>query len=371
MGWGDNAYGQLGFVGTTSRVNTPQLLPIVAKPLKYVCGGWFHSVGLLGFVYGFFIVLMPLAESGEVLAWGYNTNGQLGNGTAGKNSTQPVHVLLPAPAVAISCDKAHHCGALLGASFSIGQFTPIFFYRNRRSVHLGSQSMWAARHWRQELPTHTLTKYRLSIPNKLFTCVVLITTVQQYLVVSPFCCSSSWQILEMFTCGERMTTVNSVFVLLVLAIYQVHTNLLNFQVYWIPSCLGLNLGLQKPVHSEIVFVANPPESGEILTWGISSQFTDESSKICEPPHILELPKNYRAIMAFCGRYHAVTVVALKLPTWSFLKPLLVGWQRDTNCCFHHSKGIPLHIVQLIVEFTWECELPTPLAVLCNKSLTTC
>lgn len=134
---------------------------------------------------------------------------------------------------------------------------------------------------------------------------------------------------------------------------------------------GFEFGLAKTSTFRNCFVANPPESGEILTWGISSQFTDESSKICEPPHILELPKNYRAIMAFCGRYHAVTVVALKLPTWSFLKPLLVGWQRDTNCCFHHSKGIPLHIVQLIVEFTWECELPTPLAVLCNKSLTTC
>lgn len=181
MGWGDNAYGQLGFVGTTSRVNTPQLLPIVAKPLKYVCGGWFHSVGLLGFVYGFFIVLMPLAESGEVLAWGYNTNGQLGNGTAGKNSTQPVHVLLPAPAVAISCDKAHHCGALLGASFSIGQFTPIFFYRNRRSVHLGSQSMWAARHWRQELPTHTSPSIGFQFQTN---CLLVLFSSQQ--------CSNTW-----------------------------------------------------------------------------------------------------------------------------------------------------------------------------------
>lgn len=50
------------------------------------------------------------------------------------------------------------------------------------------------------------------------------------------------------------------------------------------------------------------------------------------------------------------------PAWSQIKPLLVGWKKEASCCFHYSRGVPLHIIQLIIEFTWDFELPHMLVI---------
>lgn|GEM_PF-2606727 len=81
LAWGDNNYGQVG-VGDTSSSNSPRYvlnpsrtrLTNVAK----IARGSFFTVAVM--------------SSGEVMAWGRNNYGQLGNGTSGGYSTLPVYV---------------------------------------------------------------------------------------------------------------------------------------------------------------------------------------------------------------------------------------------------------------------------------------
>jgi len=85
--WGSNQYGQLGY-GTSERCSvgdvdvpcssTPQ--PVTMSDVVAVDAGGQHS--------------MALREGGEVWAWGFNGNGQLGNGTY-VDQTAPVSITLP------------------------------------------------------------------------------------------------------------------------------------------------------------------------------------------------------------------------------------------------------------------------------------
>ncbi|MGH3391638.1 MAG: RCC1 domain-containing protein [Actinomadura sp.] len=78
--WGYNAYGQLGD-GTTTDRDTPVPVDLpVGVTISSVGAGWNHSVAV--------------TSTGELLAWGDNENGQLGDGTT-TNSDTPVQVLLP------------------------------------------------------------------------------------------------------------------------------------------------------------------------------------------------------------------------------------------------------------------------------------
>lgn len=87
FGWGDNSLGQLGD-GTTTSSDTPVSISILVRGpspghLISLFGGCGHTVALL--------------SSGEVLAWGSNVFGQLGDGTTTSSDT-PVVVMLPASA---------------------------------------------------------------------------------------------------------------------------------------------------------------------------------------------------------------------------------------------------------------------------------
>jgi alpha-tubulin suppressor-like RCC1 family protein len=87
FGWGDNSLGQLGD-GTTTSSDTPVSIPILMHGpslghLVSLFGGCGHTVALF--------------SSGEVLAWGSNVFGQLGDGTTIGSDT-PVVVMLPASA---------------------------------------------------------------------------------------------------------------------------------------------------------------------------------------------------------------------------------------------------------------------------------
>jgi alpha-tubulin suppressor-like RCC1 family protein len=87
FGWGDNSLGQLGD-GTTTSSDTPVSIPILVHGpslghLVSLFGGCGHTVALF--------------SSGEVLAWGSNVFGQLGDGTTTGSDT-PVVVMLPASA---------------------------------------------------------------------------------------------------------------------------------------------------------------------------------------------------------------------------------------------------------------------------------
>lgn len=81
-GWGGNSFGQIGIGTKTAKVTTPtQVLSSASVALggiRAVAGGQLHS--------------LALTESGEVLAWGMNMNGQLGDGTQ-TNRVYPVTVI--------------------------------------------------------------------------------------------------------------------------------------------------------------------------------------------------------------------------------------------------------------------------------------
>jgi alpha-tubulin suppressor-like RCC1 family protein len=80
LAWGNNFTGQLGN-GTTTGSNTPVAVSLPSgTTVTAVAGGASHS--------------LALTSSGQVLAWGNNFSGQLGNGTT-TNSTTPVPVSLP------------------------------------------------------------------------------------------------------------------------------------------------------------------------------------------------------------------------------------------------------------------------------------
>ena len=80
LAWGSNSYGQLGN-GSTTNSSTPVAVSLPSgTTVTAIAAGFYHS--------------LALTSSGQVLAWGWNFYGQLGNGTT-TNSSTPVPVSLP------------------------------------------------------------------------------------------------------------------------------------------------------------------------------------------------------------------------------------------------------------------------------------
>lgn len=94
--WGLNSYGQLGN-GTQTNSNIPTAISGLGNIVTQVATGAFHTCALL-------------ADS-TVKCWGYNFNGQLGNGN-GNNSTTPVSVRGLSGVIAIATGSAHSCAVL-------------------------------------------------------------------------------------------------------------------------------------------------------------------------------------------------------------------------------------------------------------------
>jgi alpha-tubulin suppressor-like RCC1 family protein len=94
LAWGYNAYGQLGN-GTTASSSTPVAVSLPAGTTATAISAGFHFS-------------LALTSTGSVLAWGYNTDGELGNGTTANSST-PVPVSLHAGTTitAISANGLH------------------------------------------------------------------------------------------------------------------------------------------------------------------------------------------------------------------------------------------------------------------------
>ena len=83
LAWGDNQWGQLGD-GTTTLIPLPVPVPVdlpAGTRVTAVAAGLWDS--------------LALTSDGSVLAWGYNADGELGDGTTTDSST-PVPVDLPA-----------------------------------------------------------------------------------------------------------------------------------------------------------------------------------------------------------------------------------------------------------------------------------
>ena len=95
--WGTNTYGQLGDGTTSTRLTPVRISPPVS--IAAISAGWYHS--------------MALGTDGRVWTWGRNLNGQIGNGSASStNQLSPYQVSLARGATAIAAG-ANHSLALL------------------------------------------------------------------------------------------------------------------------------------------------------------------------------------------------------------------------------------------------------------------
>src|SRR5450756_1749376 len=127
LAWGLNGPGQLGN-GTTTDSSTPVAVSLPSgTTVTAIAGGYYHS--------------LALTSTGQVLAWGSNSNGQLGNGTT-TNSSTPVAVSLPSgtTVTAIAGGRSHslalassgqvlargyNASGQLGNGTTIGSLTPV------------------------------------------------------------------------------------------------------------------------------------------------------------------------------------------------------------------------------------------------------
>jgi alpha-tubulin suppressor-like RCC1 family protein len=100
--WGYNADGELGN-GKTASSDVPVKVKLPGKATAIAVGGNLYGVGgtIAGPGHG-----LALTSSGSVYAWGYNVDGQLGNGRT-KSSSVPVKVKLPGKATAIAAGELH------------------------------------------------------------------------------------------------------------------------------------------------------------------------------------------------------------------------------------------------------------------------
>jgi alpha-tubulin suppressor-like RCC1 family protein len=95
--WGENTSGGVGD-GTSVNRNEPVDVPGLAEGVKALEAGAGHTCALL--------------ETGAVICWGWNVNGQLGNGT-NTDSRLPADVgPLPGPAVAVAAGDQHTCALI-------------------------------------------------------------------------------------------------------------------------------------------------------------------------------------------------------------------------------------------------------------------
>ena len=94
--WGSNSYGKLGNT-TTINSNVPVGVSGLGSGVTQIAGGTHHNCALL-------------ADS-SVRCWGFNSFGQLGNGTR-ENSSVPVVVTGLSGAIAIAAGGSHSCALM-------------------------------------------------------------------------------------------------------------------------------------------------------------------------------------------------------------------------------------------------------------------
>src|SRR6202521_5030433 len=102
LAWGYNLYGELGN-GTTAGSSIPVRVGLPSGTIvTAIAGGGFHS--------------LALTSTGQVLAWGYNVDGELGNGTITNSSTPVAVSSLQTVVTAIAAGSQHSLAIQLSAA---------------------------------------------------------------------------------------------------------------------------------------------------------------------------------------------------------------------------------------------------------------
>ena len=115
-GWGCNEDNVLGIPTAIEKQQTPVKLDTGGRKIKHASGGWKH--------------ILAVCEDGQLLSWGDNDYGQLGDGST-HNRREPTITVLPngAKAAAVSAGWYHSliltdAGEVLGAGMGYGTSSP-------------------------------------------------------------------------------------------------------------------------------------------------------------------------------------------------------------------------------------------------------
>jgi alpha-tubulin suppressor-like RCC1 family protein len=103
--WGYNGYGELGDGTTTGRTAPVQVIGLPGGNASAVAGGASHSLALV---------------NGVVFGWGYNSHGQLGDGTTTDHITPAPITSLPSGVTSIAAGADHSLAIVNGALYSWG-----------------------------------------------------------------------------------------------------------------------------------------------------------------------------------------------------------------------------------------------------------
>ncbi len=97
--WGDNSFGELGTSGGGSS-STPVAVPGVTGTAVSISAGIDHTCAVM--------------STGKIMCWGYNSNGQVGNGTVGAPASAAFVSNIASGATAVSAGGYHTCAIVSG-----------------------------------------------------------------------------------------------------------------------------------------------------------------------------------------------------------------------------------------------------------------
>lgn len=356
--WGSNRFCQLGMGEnpphkTRRKWNMPQQITLEGKVVSVQCGGC-HTVAIV--------------DNGTVYAWGSNEYGQLGLGSNVNSQDSPRQLKsLPAEVTAISCGTSH--------TVAVINKTRVFVWGNNFSRQLGFAVDSSCTPTQLQMPQSGDIKvlscecaYHTGILYESGDVYLWGSNLHGQLGINPKVAQHSGpHKLDPFAPYKRITNINCSYCCTAVilengAAFVFGRNgtycllgLEDQEDKWTPQFLyRIPDGKKIKALSFAEFCTCAiSESGEVFFWG--TRFGYEHAP---PTAIIHIPPepSKRAISITSSKTDMAVILTTKMPTWVEIKPLLVGWLKDTNCSFHYSHGLPLFTLQYIIELAWNCDI---------------